>query len=351
MPRSVIFVFLALLLAGLSAAGNDTTGSGNITTANVALPHNTSWHAVVGTLSPLPQTPYSVNATPGNITGAVLNSSSGTFPYGVNGSIWLLFSNSTAPILSLSAGNLTLLDQFIGNRTDNASATFTSFTTFTIGNFTIPNVPTAYTNAPNGTAFRMGYLVDQNGSIVIAAQAVNGSTGFNGSRFDFQLMLPSMNGTPAEYYLTVIAQGRLQPPPVPPAPTPTKPPQGAGGTKTPYWPEKRNVTNITNITNVTPCISEIYCGEWSPCVDGFRYQSCWDAANCSGAELFRVERCGVPPGGVPPEVPPERIIPILLELPFPCLHVAVVLVLLVLVVLFLWKRRKKRRRPEQDFTR
>ncbi len=225
-PRRIFYALLVLMLlpAGLAHAGNDTTQAGNITAMSVLMPYdNASWHAVVGALSPSPQAPFSVNATPGNLTVAVINSSSGSLPYGVNGSIWLLFSNSSEPITSLSPGNLTLLDGFINMTFENASGTFTTTTTFSIGNFTIAGVPTAYTNAPNATSFRMGYLQDQSGNIVIAVQSANQTPGFNGSLFDFQLMLPTMNGTAVEYYVTVIVSGNIQPPipPQPPSPSPS----------------------------------------------------------------------------------------------------------------------------------
>ncbi|MDD5340375.1 MAG: hypothetical protein PHV13_03935 [Candidatus ainarchaeum sp.] len=348
LPRVLIVL---LLLPALAFAGNDTTQGGNITTVNLAIPQNSSWHGVVGTLSPAPAVPFSINATPGNMTNTVITSGSGSAPYGVNGSIWLLFSNSSTQITSLSPGSLASLDQFIGAIGQNASSTFTANTTFIIGNFTIANVPTAYTLAPVPTTFRMGYLRDQNGNIVIAVQAVNRSSGFNGSLFDFQLMLPTQNGTAVEYYLTVIVKGNLPPNP-PPPPPPPGPSQGGGGSHTPYYNETRNATpvNITNITNVT-CIAEIWCGEWGACVDGFRYQSCTDLANCSGIEIFRSERCGVPPGGIEPEVPPGKLIPIVLEREFPCLIYLLLLILLLLMLFYLWRRGKKEREKQAASTR
>ena len=213
-----IVPLLILLLVMLSSAQSVPTQSGNETPANVgASPQNISaWSGLVGDTSPAPAASFSINATPGVISSAVIDI--GAPPSGVS----LMFSNSSAPITSLSPGNLNLLDQFIGSSADNATATFTSTSTFTIGNSTISGVPTTYTSAPNATAFEMGYLQDQAGDIVIVAEVVNQSADFNGTPADFQLMLPTQNGSPVEYYLTVLQNANISPPSPPP---PVVPPQ------------------------------------------------------------------------------------------------------------------------------
>lgn len=355
------FFFLLFILATLSFAqvpGNATTEGGNISDVNLASETNSTWHGVCGQASPSAAVPVIINATPQNITSLTINTGSGSYPYGVS-AIYLLFSTSPTAITSLQRGNLTALDTFINRSGQNGTETFVFSTTFTIGSYgTITGVPTTYTRAPLPTTFPLGYLRDQAGNFVFVTQVVSDQAGFNGSTFDFQLMLPTNNGTPTLYYLTVV----VVPNPSPVPPTPPGPPTGGGGTRTPYY----NVTPpvayecysdadcpVGKYCRIIPgqaggvCLTSppspacdviLYCTEWGPCTeDGYRYQPCTDLANCSNITVYRVEKC---PAVLPvfPPVVPEEIITIIIQPGCPCLPL-LLLALLITAIIYILRRR------------
>lgn len=333
--------FLVFASLAFAQAGHATEG-GNISQVDVARQYNSSWHGVVGQTSNLPYVPpfTMVNATPSNITYIPgQKTGAAKCAHGID-VLNLLFSNSSTEITSLSRGNLPALDSFIGDREDNGSATLVFSTSFeTAGYGTITGVPTTYTNAPNPTIFRMGYLQDQDGNIVFITPVVSDKAGYNGSLFDFQLMLPTMNSTLTLYYVT--ADLECAPPPRPPE----VPPEGGGGTKIPYYNETRP-PEPPPVPPPTPppeveCIPELFCGEWGPCIDGYQYQPCVDETECSDIEVYRVRKCVIPPPEVVPP-PPEEIIPIIVQPEFPCLPFVLIGLLAILVFYYLIKRRKRR---------
>jgi len=330
--RYAFGVFLFLLLSGISMA-QVTTEGGNITHAELGGAVNSSWHGVVGQADGAPPVFTTVNATPGQLTSLLVhtNSSSCTGPC----PIYLLFSNSTTRITSLHRGNLTLLDQFINSENESATKTLLFSTTFTTANLgIITGVPTTYTFSPIPATFPLGYLQDQDGNLVFITAVVNHSRGFNGSFFDFQLMLPTNNGSSVMYYLTVDMSPPTPPPPPPPPPHNPKEPQGAGGTHTPYYNQTTNITPPIPPfpPNVTACDIVLYCDEWQPCLDGYRKQSCRDMANCSNIEVFRVEKCPTEPTNITIPITPEEIQRVIVEPEWPCL-IAIILLLLLLVVI------------------
>jgi hypothetical protein len=334
---------LLLFFACVAFAQSVPTEGGNISAVNATQDSNSTWHGVCGQASASPFTPVTVSAAPGNITCLTINTGSASCAYGVM-DLFLLFSNSSTAITSLSRGNLTVLDDFIASNTQNASSTFVMSTTFDTANFgTITGVPTTYTNSFVPATFRLGYLQDQAQNLVFITDIVSDQAGFNGSLFDFQLMLPTMNGTPVDYYLTVDLS--CNPPPGTNG-TPSQPPGGGGGTHTPYY----NQTNITppteppegNATNITQCDIILYCSEWGPCTDGYRYQSCKDTMNCSNTEVFRVEKCIGPPGNEtkPPLI--EIIPQIIIKPEFPCCLPMLFLLILLPIYVVLKRLRKQK---------
>ena len=335
-------LLLCFFLCTAFAQSSDSIEGGNISAVNVSSPSNSTWHGIIGHVYPSPFSPISINATGSNITQLAVNASSSACTYGVE-CLSLLFSNSSSAITSLSRGNLSVLDAFIGSPYENATATFAFSETFETSDFgNITGVPTTYTYSPTPGTFRLGYLQDQDGNLVFITEVVSGQPGFNGSLYDFQLMLPTQNGTPVAYYLSVdlLCKEENVTPPEPPEPP--GPPQGGGGTHTPYYPG--NITppqpNITNATNITHCDIILYCEEWGPCIDGFREQPCRDLTNCSNTEVFRVERCPMP--GNQTIIPIEEIPIIIISPEYPCCLPLIILLLLIPVYALERLRRRKR---------
>jgi hypothetical protein len=346
----LIQAFLLILLFSASLAqeaGNSSIEGGNITAVNATMERNSTWHAVVGQTSDDPLSNVTVNATPGGLTDLLVNTGAYVCyldeddddeeeeDYEGIAILNILFSNSSSPITHLKRGDLESLDLFIFRDAENGTATFLLTTNFKTGNYgTITNVPTTYTNSLGSSSpFRMGYLQDKDDNIVFITPVVNDQEGFNGSLFDFQLMLPTNNGTPVTYYLTVDLKCKRR-----------GEPRGEGrGTRTPYWnitPEELPPA-VGPVENITFCDIILYCDEWEPCVDGYRKQKCWDMTNCSDIEVFRVEKC-VPAVLPPPKEEEEEIIPIyVVEEEFPCLLLLLLLLLLVLIYIY-WKRKKRK---------
>ncbi|MEW6721718.1 MAG: hypothetical protein AB1324_00490 [Candidatus Micrarchaeota archaeon] len=292
---------------------------GNISSVNASSPQNSTWYGVCGQLSASAASPLAINATPGNVSCLTIPAGSCS---GSTLSLNILFSNSSSAPLSLAPGSIPALDAFIARENENGTSTFLSNSTFQTGFGAIGNVPT--TNTSPGD-FRMGYLQDGSGNLVFITETVSDLPGFNGSLFDFQLMLPTQNGTPVTYYVFVDRVCG----PAPPGGGGPSPPQGGGGTQTPYW-------NITNETNVTPpppppppppnetCTSQVVCGAWGVCTDGYREQACIDTQNCTGRDIFNVEKCPPiepfiplppknetkPPEEIPAQEPPLCLIPL-----------------------------------------
>jgi len=347
-PR--FFIFFIFIVSLSFAQASDSTEGGNITDVNANATQNSSWYGVCGQASILSAVPMTITAIPGGVECLTIRTGSVSCDFGVR-RLNLLFSNSSGGITSLRPGDLTMLDAFINRPAENATKTFLYSSSFgTAHHGTLSGVPTTYTRASNPTSFPLGYLQDQDNNLVFITPVVNDQPGFNGSSFDFQLMLPTRDGTNTDYYVTVDLLCI------------SLPPQGGGGTHTPYY----NVTlppmyecysdadcdedeycdipagqpGGTCRPNPVPgCDIILYCGEWGPCQeDGYRYQPCTDLMNCSDITVYRVEKCAPLPPIIPPIIP-EEIPTIVITPECPCLPL-LVLLLLILLMLYLIKRRK-----------
>lgn len=221
---------LALLFMACLAFAQVSTEGGNVSDADAGANASSVWFGACGQASDAAFVPVSILATPGNVSFFAISTGASSCSYGPR-IVNLLFSNSSAPITSISPGNLALLDSFIWRPSESATGTFVLSTSYITGNFgTISGVPTTYTNSAPPGSFPMGYMQDQAGNIVIIAPLVSDRAGYNGSVFDFQLMLPTRNSTPVSYYLSVDI---LCNPPNGTTPE-THPSTGGGGTHTPY---------------------------------------------------------------------------------------------------------------------
>ena len=218
-------IIVIVFLTGLAWPGNVTIEGGNITHVELGYQlANATWHAVHGLVRSPPFALLFVNATPGNITYIEVNTGSSQCSAGTS-NIILMFSNSSAPITSLVAGNLTLLDEFVGTSLQNGSHTFALTSSFTTDAFgTILNVPTTYIEPVSSQAFRLGYMNDQLRNLVFVAPYAAGANGFSGNATDFEAILPCKNGSDVGYYVH-LNQTCSQQPPVPPGP----PGEGGGG--------------------------------------------------------------------------------------------------------------------------
>jgi len=272
----LLFVFFLFAMLGIAfaQAGSHITEGGNVSGTNISIDQNSTWHGVVGRISGSQQSIAMLNAVPGHIT--TIKTGVQSCEYGID-ILNLLFSNSPTKIISLSRGDLSVLDAFINRPRENGTVTLVFSKTFRTGYGTITGVPTTYTSSYIPQAFAMGYLQDQEGNIVIIAPVVHNELGFNGSSFDFQLMLTTRNGTPTMYYLTI---DRV-----------CNPPKEGGGSDIPYYQEEESEIPAENIT---PCKIILYCGEWGPCRDGYSYQGCRDLSNCSDIVVYKVKKCAPP---------------------------------------------------------
>lgn len=252
MRTIVLFLFF---LALIFSVANDEIGNGNIKNVQINSSGFSTWYGVCGQSSSAPTITTKLNATPGNSSCYTFMMGTDSCTYGVIDTVYLLFSNSSDSIVSLSPGNITKLDYFINRIGANATATFKNTTSFNIQGYgSIKSVPLVYTNSQPPNTFPMGYMQDQNGNIVLATPILNDQKGFNGSLFDFQLMLPTMDGNSTTYYITV-AKSCILSPYQPPASG------GGGGTHTPFYN-----TNHTSIS----CT----CGELSSEGKCINYQCC-----------------------------------------------------------------------------
>ncbi|MBN1170140.1 hypothetical protein JXA56_03885 [Candidatus Micrarchaeota archaeon] len=309
--------------------------AGNITEANISA-GNTTWFGVCGQTASNPASSFSIIAEPGKISCFDVNVGSCEKNIVF---LNLLFSQSPETITSLKRGNISLLNSYISDPGQDASATLPFSLTYQTSFGNVIAVPTTYTNAAIPTAFRMGYVQDQNNNIVIITQVVKDLKGFNGSMFDFQAMLPT-NGSNTSYYVTV----DLSCAPVGPRPSGGGGP-GGGGVGTPIsQPPPQNITEPEEPKPEKPeiCIPEIVCGAWGPCdEDGYRYQSCEDLHGCSEIEIFHVEKCPEEPPAPGPEELEEPLMPRPQEEELPCLSAGLLLII-ILILIVLYKRRKKK---------
>ncbi|MCX6768559.1 MAG: hypothetical protein NTY83_01820 [Candidatus Micrarchaeota archaeon] len=189
----------ALLLFGMLFA-QVTTEGGNVTHLDVrGIENSQIWDGIYGdaVLGAGTNLTHTVNG--GDMVLANLVAQSPTCNY-TSIRMVIIAVNNTAATNPFSAGNLPLLDAFIG-ASQNGSATFTSTSTFQLNAQAISGVPTTYTYANNAssTDFRMGYLNDAAGNLVFVAVVVDDRPDWNGTLSDYQIMLPNNNGTPVLY--------------------------------------------------------------------------------------------------------------------------------------------------------
>jgi hypothetical protein len=343
--RFSYLIFLFILLSGLGFAQVSSEG-GNVSGVNTTAEADSIWYGTCGQVYPDPVLPISFVAVPSKVECRPINTNSESCEHGIK-YINLLFSNSSTTITSLSRGGLSTLDIFINQTSESASNTFVfsnSFETNIYG--TITGVPTLYTNSQFASVFRMGYLQDQDGNIVIITRVVDDEIGFNGSSFDFQLILPTMNMTNTTYYVTVDLE----------CAKPKKPSGGGGGSGIPFYnrtqPEPPGPGPGPEpggpASNDTSCIIELYCQEWGPCEDGYRYQACIDLNNCSAIEVYRVEECAKVVPGEPEPIIPEGPIPIRVDQEFPCWPLALIILTILLLLVIYRRRRDKKRKVIQQ---
>ncbi len=327
---------------GVALAGNSSTEGGNVTGIDVESDVPSIWHGVTGNVWGGTFVPFSFVADAGGISYFDINVGFDDCHKGKYILLNLLFSNSSAPITSLSRGNLTTIDNFIIREGENGTETFIFSTKFKTADYgVIQGVPTTYTNSPIPNTFRMGYLQDQNGDLVIIIPIVENKEGFNGSIFDLQLMVPTMNGTNVTYYVTRDLKC-------------VKPPQGSGGgggSGVPYY----NETYEPPLPPVVPpgpndtlpgggppqCEIILYCEEWGTCIDGFRYQKCEDSMNCSNTTVYRVEDCLKAEPETPIEEISKGIIPIRVRQELPCIVPILLILIILLILLLLYYRRRE----------
>jgi hypothetical protein len=342
----IVFLFFLLFSLTFVHAGYQDTEGGNVSQTNISSRTNSSWHGICGQASPPPFTSLTINATPGNISFHIISTSSASCAHAVK-RLNLLFSNSSTPISSLSRGNLTTLDTFIARPAESGSSTFLLSRTIHTGNYgTIPGVPTTFTKSVSPAAFPLSYLNDQADNLVFLTPIVNDEGGFNGSLFDFQLMLPTRNGTATPYYITIDLQCK-------PPPTERFPPREGGGTGVPFYPEgapPEKPPAPEGPTNITECIPVLYCGEWGQCTDGYRYKPCKDLTNCSDIQVFKVGKCIPVPSNVTAPLP-AVVVPVFVEKEFPCLALLFILLLLMLLLYLIRKRRHLMKKGKSPWTR
>ncbi len=329
---------LILFLVSLSFAQVDT-GAGNVSEVNVSFVNATIWYGLAGQTSGAIPPSLTVTAVPDEVEELQISTGSDSC---IPDTLYILFSNSSAAITSLERGNLTILDSFINDPAQDGSATFGLSDSFDTSFGIITGVPTTYTNALVPTSFRMGYMQDQDGNMVFITDVVQNEVGFDGTLYDYQVILPT-NGSNITYYVSVDLTC------LPPQEEPRERPRstGGGGSGIPIpQPETEEPVPVPpgNETIPPECVIDLICGDWGTCdSDGFMYQTCTDLNNCTSIDVINVEKCQ-PPEIVENEtevvVPIEPEKPVLKQDEPPCL---LAVVILAFVIAILWYYRKKRR--------
>lgn len=200
-------LFVLLLAIPIVSAQNFTTAeAGNVTSVNITSDRQTTnWQGIAG------QVFFGTNATAPsvvNATGGLVNATNFFFeidcddPISATGFIFL--SNSSTQPSSLTAGNLTQLDSFVGpGIPDTGSATFNSTSTFALTQGTITDVPTVFifvNETAQVSSFREGYF-NQGNDLVFVIVIEEDLRGYNTSFFDYQAILPAPNQATINYFL------------------------------------------------------------------------------------------------------------------------------------------------------
>ena len=208
-------IFLLLLISGFLIAQPVTEG-GNVTQVDFSgMKNATYWDGVYGEVVLGTGATYTVNVIGNRVTQLNLVAQNPACIY-KSIRMHVIAVNSTGISGALSAGNLAVLDAFVGGA-ENGSATFNSTSTFLLTYGTYNLVPTTYTMANNATSpdFREGYLNDAAGNLVFAADVVDNRPNWNGSTSDYQIMLPN-NGSVAQYTVWVDVNYTCKPNVTPP---------------------------------------------------------------------------------------------------------------------------------------
>lgn len=282
---------LALALAPAALAQNFTTAEGgNVTQVNFLIQNETTnWQGFAGQV--LFGTPATIdNLTQLNATGGLVNESTLLFEIDCDNPIsatgFIFVSNSSNTPTGLAAGNLTLLDNFVGAGHDSGTRTFTGTSSFALTTGTITGVPTVFTfvnESQQSSSFREGYF-NQDGNLVFATVIEVNLAGYNTSAFDYQLLVPAPNLTTVQYFVS----GDIT------FTCPAAAPAAAGG-----GGGREGV-----------CIVFWDCTAWGVCgIDGYQHRTCRERRPCPGTRPRPPETrlCG-PAREETPEVISERSI-------------------------------------------
>jgi hypothetical protein len=280
-PYLMLFAFALLLSLHVYAVV--TIHSGDIAVLNIGAENETVWFGLVGNTSRAPFTRLDINATPGDISYRTIRIGDDSCPENKTKFINMIFTNSSTSIVDIFPGSLSTLDRFINRFTQSGTNTFRNRSTFTTRFGRMSGVPTTYTNSPIPGNFPLGYFQDQNGNLVFITTVMLNQTGFSGIPFDYQVMLPTNDGNSTMYYFRLDVYCN-NPPPSPPK-RPTDPIN--------YTKEKNETPETPAAPNET-CVSQIYCGDFSACEDGFKTQECVDISGCSDMKSYIMEACAEP---------------------------------------------------------
>lgn len=204
----VFALVFALALPFVNAANSTIAAGGNITEVNITVVQLTpNWQGFSG------QVFFGTNASSPNITNATGRNVNATNIFiqiacdnPTSASGFIFFSNVSTPPAGLVPGNLSVLNSFVtiaGNDADNATNTFTTTSSFAFTTGTIAGVPTTFTfvnQLPQSSSFRQGYF-NQGNDLVFATVIEADLTGYNGSFFDYQAIVPAPNLTTVPYFI------------------------------------------------------------------------------------------------------------------------------------------------------
>lgn len=246
----VIFLALFFCLPFVCAQGSNEAQGGNISVLAISGTSQTkNWQGIAGDIFFIPPNSTLYNATGSHLNISDLQFDVGCIPISISG--FIIFSNSSSPPAVFLPGNLSLLDSFVGAGSDSGSNTFTYLSSFTISGITINNVPTTntYVNShPQNSTFREGYFNDASNNLVFVTEIYEDLSGYNGSKFDFQAILPSPDYSTTTYYISgsldVVCPSNVTPTP------------GGGG-----WSPRIEVVRYV-------------CSNWTPCINGLQRRNC-----------------------------------------------------------------------------
>lgn len=202
MMQKVIFLVFALFFS--VAAAQVATEGGNTTQLNpIEYFPSSYWSGFYGEVILSTYTEYNATAVSNNVSRLNLFAQMPNCTY-TSFVMHVIAVNSSAISLPLTAGNLSVLDNFVNKSLENGSNTFGINATFNLSYGTYANVPAVhlYANGTQTSSFEEGYLNDANGNLVFVARVANDSLDWNGTTSDYELLLPT-NGSPVNYTVWV----------------------------------------------------------------------------------------------------------------------------------------------------